>query len=130
MMLGDEKNHYLSLHWGSIIYRFVKCVFILYYLDSNFIFQVDINVGGGAVNGSSSGTDNEGFWFDEEIGLGRTRREAEELRLQQLQIEQEVNLRPELKSWYNKCMVNWLEVWIKQYNIISGTDCILKLIFV
>lgn len=29
-------------------------------------------------------------WFDEDFGLTSTRREAEELRLQQLQIEQEV----------------------------------------
>lgn len=30
-------------------------------------------------------------WFDEDYGLSNTRREAEELRLQQLQIEQEVS---------------------------------------
>jgi hypothetical protein len=30
-------------------------------------------------------------WFDEDYGLSHTRREAEELRLQQLQIEQEVS---------------------------------------
>ena len=37
--------------------------------------------------------DSEGFsqeWFDEDFGLTRSRREAEELRRQQLQIEQEV----------------------------------------
>jgi hypothetical protein len=35
------------------------------------------------------GLDNE--WFDEDYGLSHTRREAAELRLQQLQIEQEVS---------------------------------------
>lgn len=30
-------------------------------------------------------------WFDEDFGLTKTRREAEALRLQQLQIEQEVS---------------------------------------
>lgn len=38
--------------------------------------------------------DSEGCsqeWFDEDFGLTRSRREAEELRRQQLQIEQEVN---------------------------------------
>lgn len=41
--------------------------------------------------------DSEGFsqeWFDEDFGLTRSRREAEELRRQQLQIEQEVRIFP------------------------------------
>lgn len=35
--------------------------------------------------------DNEGFWLGEELTL-QTAREAEQLRLQQLQIEQEVSI--------------------------------------
>jgi hypothetical protein len=38
--------------------------------------------------------DEDGFgqeWFDDDFGLSKSRREAEELRLQQLQIEQEVS---------------------------------------
>lgn len=65
----------------------VYCTLPPFYTASN---PVDVNVGVGVVNGGSSGADNEGFWFDEDIGIGRTRREAEELRLQQLQIEQEI----------------------------------------
>ena len=41
------------------------------------------------------GTDNAAFsqeWFEDDYDLRNTRREAEQLRLQQLQIEQEVNL--------------------------------------
>lgn len=41
------------------------------------------------IGGELEGLDNE--WFDEDYGLSNTRREAEELRLQQLQIEQEVS---------------------------------------
>jgi hypothetical protein len=40
-------------------------------------------------SGGLEGPDSE--WFDEDYGLSHTRREAEELRLQQLQIEQEVS---------------------------------------
>jgi hypothetical protein len=40
-------------------------------------------------SGEIEGLDNE--WFDEDYGLSHTRREAAELRLQQLQIEQEVS---------------------------------------
>jgi len=40
-------------------------------------------------DGGLEGPENE--WFDEDYGLSHTRREAEELRLQQLQIEQEVS---------------------------------------
>lgn len=40
-------------------------------------------------SGEIDGLDNE--WFDEDYGLSHTRREAAELRLQQLQIEQEVS---------------------------------------
>lgn len=45
-------------------------------------------------SGELEGPDSE--WFDEDYGLSRTRREAEELRLQQLQIEQEVS---DTSSW-------------------------------
>lgn len=51
---------------------------------------MELSASGGS---ALEGADNEGFtqdWFDEDFGLSSTRREAEELRLQQLQIEQEV----------------------------------------
>nr|CAD7257627.1 unnamed protein product [Timema shepardi] len=58
---------------------------------------LEVELGGGlsrVAADSEVATDNEGFaqeWFDEDFGLSRTRQEAEELRLQQLQIEQEAS---------------------------------------
>ncbi|XP_068081850.1 centrosome-associated protein 350 [Anabrus simplex] len=55
-------------------------------------YEVELGVGLSA-GGEPDGADNEGFaqeWFDDDFGLSHTRREAEELRLQQLQIEHEI----------------------------------------
>ncbi|XP_075230265.1 uncharacterized protein LOC142329480 [Lycorma delicatula] len=43
-----------------------------------------------AENSSDKKVDVKSIWLDEDMGLGRTCKEAEELRLQQLQIEQEI----------------------------------------
>nr|CAD7425279.1 unnamed protein product [Timema monikensis] len=67
--------------------------------------HIRVELGGGlsrVAADSEVATDNEGFaqeWFDEDFGLSRTRQEAEELRLQQLQIEQEANPPLHRKIW-------------------------------
>ncbi|PSN52152.1 hypothetical protein C0J52_06458 [Blattella germanica] len=56
------------------------------------MIQVELGL---STSGEPEGTDNEGFsqeWYEDDFDISNTRREAEELRLQQLQIEQEEQL--------------------------------------
>lgn len=56
-------------------------------------FQIHVDITSNELTSQQSDVDAFGQeWFDEDFGLSRTRKEAEALRLQQLQIEQEVSL--------------------------------------
>nr|CAD7438352.1 unnamed protein product [Timema bartmani] len=72
--------------------------------DREIEYCLPVELGGGlsrVAADSEVATDNEGFaqeWFDEDFGLSRTRQEAEDLRLQQLQIEQEASYIQQLQQ--------------------------------